>query len=212
MFLRLAEGLQHTQIAQHPQQPLTKLTPECLLRRAEAYGHWAKHLSHHNGTSTVPIILDFDPHIALTKCTALWVRGSFGLAAEYESVWKHGTIPSQGHDQCMCSDLGLHSMCMFSVPAGCKAVLVATGTPPIEDPCAANTMCLVPRLVLQRVTFLEGHPGCLALQTAIAMLQGNKVQAHHCLQVRSRLQQLPAMTAAVEGYSTHCQTKPVSIV
>lgn len=48
MFLRLAESLRHTQslIAQHPKQPLAKLTPECLLRRAEEYGHWANHLSH----------------------------------------------------------------------------------------------------------------------------------------------------------------------
>ena len=48
MFLRLAEGLRHSQslIAQHPKQPLAKLTPECLLKRAEEYGHWANHLSH----------------------------------------------------------------------------------------------------------------------------------------------------------------------
>ena len=54
-------------------------------------------------------------------------------------------------------------------------------------------MCLVPYLILQRVTFLEGHPGCLALQTAIATLQGNMVQAQHSLQVRPCLQQLLAM-------------------
>lgn len=34
----------------------------------------------------------------------------------------------------------------------------------------------------KRVTFLEGHPGCLAVQTAIASLCGKKVQAKHCLQ------------------------------
>lgn len=82
MFLRLAEGLQHTQslIAQHPQQPLAKLTTECLLKRAEAYGHWAKHLTHHNGTTKVPCL---DTCTALIKCTALCVSGSLalGLAA-----------------------------------------------------------------------------------------------------------------------------------
>ncbi|DBA69848.1 TPA: hypothetical protein ACH3X2_012560 [Trebouxia sp. C0005] len=34
----------------------------------------------------------------------------------------------------------------------------------------------------KRVSFLEGHPGCLAVQTAIASLRGKKVQAKHCLQ------------------------------
>ena len=92
MFLRLAEGLQHTQslIAQHPQQPLAKLTPECLLRRAGEYGHWAKHLSH-NGTSKVPINLNFNTYIVLTNCTALCVSGSpaVGLAAADEM---HGNM------------------------------------------------------------------------------------------------------------------------
>ncbi|KAL3161939.1 hypothetical protein ABBQ38_009021 [Trebouxia sp. C0009 RCD-2024] len=85
MFLRLAESLRRSQslIAQHPKQPLAKLTPECLLRRAEEYGHWANHLSHRH-----------------TK----------------------------------------------------------------------------------RVTFLEGHPGCLALQTAIASLLGKTAQVQHSMQ------------------------------
>ena len=30
---------------------------------------------------------------------------------------------------------------------------------------------------------LEGHPGCLAVQTATASLGGKKVQAMHCRQV-----------------------------
>ena len=43
-----------------------------------------------------------------------------------------------------------------------------------------------PALFLQRVTFLEGHPGCLALQIAIASLHGNAAQAQHSLQVRQQ--------------------------
>lgn len=73
-------------------------------------------------------------------------------------------------------------------------------------------MSLVPHLILQRVTFLEGHPGCLALQTAIATLQGNKIQAQHSLQVGICLQQLPALTTTVTGHSSYCQTKPVSMI
>lgn len=87
MFLRLAENLRHTQslIAQHPRSAYAKLSTDCLLKRAQEYGHWAKHLSH----------------------------------------------------------------------------------------CGSHT---------KRVSFLEGHPGCLALQTAIASLLGNQVQAQHSLQ------------------------------
>ena len=103
MFLRLAEGLQQTRslIAQHPQQPLAKLTPECLLRRAEAYGHWAKHLSHHPGTTKVPISFDFNAYVALTRCTALCVSGSLvlGLAAAHEAACKHSTM-SRKHWLC----------------------------------------------------------------------------------------------------------------
>lgn len=66
MFLRLAEGLQHTQthISQHPHQPLTKLTPDCLLRRAEEYGHWANHLSHHDRHTKVPILYTLHYYLA----------------------------------------------------------------------------------------------------------------------------------------------------
>lgn len=48
MFLRLAENLRHTQslIAQHPRSAYAKLSTDCLLKRAQEYGHWAKHLSH----------------------------------------------------------------------------------------------------------------------------------------------------------------------
>lgn len=67
MFLRLAEALQHSQsiIAQHPKQPLAKLTPQCLLKRAEEYGHWAKHLSHHSGTTKVPLWLVLNCQICM---------------------------------------------------------------------------------------------------------------------------------------------------
>ena len=49
---------------------------------------------------------------------------------------------------------------------------------------------------VQRVSFLEGHPGCLAVQTAVAYLLGNKAQAHNSMQVggcpHACLQQLTA--------------------
>ena len=67
MFLRLAESLRHSQslIAQHPKQPLKKLTPECLLKRAEEYGHWANHLSHRH---TKVHIVVFCPCFPLGSC------------------------------------------------------------------------------------------------------------------------------------------------
>ena len=37
--------------------------------------------------------------------------------------------------------------------------------------------------VVQRVTFLEGHSGWLALQVAVASLSGDHAQAEHHLQV-----------------------------
>lgn len=126
------------------------------------------------------------------------------------------------HDQWMSTAYAC-SLC----PAGCNAIpYTTTGALLTQHRCATYTLCSALRLVLQHVTFLEGHPGCLALQTAIASLRGNKVQAQHSLQVRfcmqllrvncetsrqtRNLQQLPSLRTIVEGSTTGCQISPVS--
>lgn len=85
MFLRLAEALQHSQslIAQHPQQPLAKLTPECLLRRADEYGHWAKHLSHCSRTTKVS--LQLNPEFLLANLSTLCANPACLLASAVAS-------------------------------------------------------------------------------------------------------------------------------
>lgn len=112
MFLRLAEALQHSQslIAQHPQQPLSKLTPECLLRRADEYGHWAKHLSHCSRTTKVPLQLNLGFYLATllqsvqeSRLLASAVASNvFGIAEARRNL-KEALAPLESQDQCMIS-------------------------------------------------------------------------------------------------------------
>lgn len=157
MFLRLAESLDHIQhkMADHPKEPFAKLHSVGLLNRADEYGHWAKHLSH-GGHQKVPPCL---AHLSFTTETSLHCTDAKG--------WSSGT-----------------HIILHAGPAGGEndAVLAAAHFAcPLHDMSISSKLSLVWRL--QRVTFLEGHPGCLAVQTAIASLRGNKVQAAHCIQV-----------------------------
>lgn len=69
MFLRLAESLDHIQhkMADHPKEPFAKLHSVGLLKRADEYGHWAKHLSHGGHQKVLPCLA----HLSFTTETSL---------------------------------------------------------------------------------------------------------------------------------------------